>query len=530
MKKLALAVAIAATLPLHTAAQANKPTADDYIVVLKPGAAAARDVAAGVARSSGGRVGYVYEHALQGFTITVPEAALKGIQRNPNVLSIEPDGRVQTMAQTIPTGINRIHADYSKLFIDGSDDYRVDVDVAVLDTGIDVEHPDLNVVGGTNCLYTLKGPRGSRTIYCEDAAGGDDDQYHGTHVAGTIAALDNGIGVVGVAPGARLWAVKVLGSNGSGSFSSILAGIDWVVARGDIEVLNMSLGGIGTSSAMNQAVANAVASGVTVVVAAGNDNADAAGFTPANAPDAITVSALADFDGLPGGLSDATCGADEDDTLASFSNWGATVDIAAPGVCTRSTYPIEKGSYATISGTSMAAPHVAGAAALLASTGLGPAAIRTTLLSSGNYNWIDDSGDGIQEPLLDIRNFTPKLIASNGGGDNPGDPVDPVNPDDPEEPVNPGDPEEPVNPGDPEAGLTLQASGYKLRGFQHADLVWSGATSNSVDVYRNGKKVITRANDGAYTDNINLKGSGSYSYSVCEAATETCSATVTVIF
>ncbi|MFU8763834.1 MAG: S8 family serine peptidase [Haliea sp.] len=527
MKKLALAVAIAATLPLHATAQASKPAANTHIVVLKPGAAA-RGVAADVARTTGGRVGYVYEHALQGFTITVPEAALKGILRNPNVLSIEPDGRVQTMAQTIPTGINRIHADYSKLLINGNDDYRVDVDVAVLDTGIDVDHPDLNVVGGTNCLYTRNGPRRSRTVYCEDAAGGDDDQYHGTHVAGTIAALDNGIGVVGVAPGARLWAVKVLDAEGTGSFSGILAGIDWVVARGDIEVLNMSLGGAGSSSAMNQAVANAVASGVTVVVAAGNSNQDAAGFSPANAPDAITVSALADFDGLPGGMAAATCRSDQDDTLANFSNWGA-VDIAAPGVCTYSTYPIEKGSYATISGTSMAAPHVAGAAALLASTGLGPNAIRTALLTAGNYDWTDTSGDGIQEPLLDISNFTPVFVANNGGGDNPGDPEDPV-PGDPEEPVNPGDPEDPVNPGDPETGLDLQASGYKQRGFQYASLVWSGAASNSVDIYRDGSLLDTTANNGAYTDDINQKGGGSYRYSVCETGTASCSATVTVTF
>jgi subtilisin len=522
MKKLALAVAIAATLPLHATAQANKPAANTHIVVLKPGAAA-RGVAADVARTTGGRVGYVYEHALQGFTITVPEAALKGIRRNPNVLSIEPDGRVQTMAQTIPTGINRIHADYSKLLINGNDDYRVDVDVAVLDTGIDVDHPDLNVVGGTNCLYTRKGPRGSRTVYCEDAAGGDDDQYHGTHVAGTIAALDNGIGVVGVAPGARLWAVKVLGADGSGSFSGILAGIDWVVARGDIEVLNMSLGGAGSSSAMDQAVANAVAKGVTVVVAAGNSNQDAAGFSPANAPDAITVSALADFDGLPGGLAAATCSpSDQDDTLASFSNWGA-VDIAAPGVCTLSTFPVEKGSYATISGTSMAAPHVAGAAALLASTGLGPNAIRTELLAAGNYDWTDDSGDGVKEPLLDIRNFTPVLVATNGG-DNPGDPVDP------EDPVNPGDPEDPVNPEEPEANLELQASGYKQRGFQYANLVWRGATSTNVDIYRDGGKIVTTANDGSHTDSINRKGGGSYNYAVCEAGTATCSASVRVVF
>ncbi|CAG0911367.1 unnamed protein product, partial [Cyprideis torosa] len=143
----------------------------------------------------------------------------------------------------------------------------------------------------------------------------DDDNGHGTHVAGIIGALDNDLGIVGVAPGARLWAVKVLDSSGSGANSGILAGIDWVVAQGDIEVINMSLGSKEgkspflqqISQATNDAINAAVNVGITVVVAAGNSADDAADYTPANAPDAITVSALADFDGLPGGLAGSTC-------------------------------------------------------------------------------------------------------------------------------------------------------------------------------------------------------------------------------
>lgn len=512
MKKLALAVA--AALPLVAMAQ---PATTSHIVMLKPGTPAVADVAAEISRSSGGRIGYVYENVLQGFSITVPAAAIAAIQRNPNVLSIEPDLSVTTFAQVVPTGVRRSMADYDKLSINSTDDYRVDADVAVLDTGIDMDHPDLNVVGGTNCLYTTGGPPARRTAYCEDSETGDDDHYHGTYVAGTIAAMDNDYGVVGVAPGARLWAVKVLDSQGSGSLSGIIAGIDWVVAQGNIEVINMSLGGSGSSDAMNKAVANAVKNNVTVVVAAGNSNADAAGFTPANAPDAITVSALADFDGLPGAKSKPTCRTDQDDTLADFSNWGA-VDIAAPGVCILSTIPVERGSYGTISGTSIAAPHVAGAAAILASTGLGPSAIRDLLLSSGNGDWTDDSGDGEKEPLLDIRNFTPKFVGANVGGDGGSD-------------SGGGD----IGGGDEpnsDASISLTATGYKQRGFQNTDLTWGGANTKYVNIYRDGSIIATPFNNGAYTDNINQKGGGSYSYSVCEVGTETeiCSATVVVTF
>ena len=370
-----------------------------------------------------------YRFALNGMAATIPAGRLNALQNDPRVAFVEENQVVQIAAQAIPTGIDRSFAtSNSNLDIDGSDDFRVDVDVAVIDTGIDFEHPDLNVVRGTDCTLT-DGGGPFATRYCGgpgEGTGGDDDHYHGTHVAGTVAALDNGIGVVGIAPGARLHAVKVLDSSGSGYTSGIIAGIDWVVAQGDIEVLNMSLGGSGVTDSYQTAIDNAAANGVVSVVAAGNSNDDANNYSPAYVPSAITVSALADFDGLEGALGSPTCRTDQDDTLADFSNWGTAVDIAAPGVCILSTYPIEQGEYATISGTSMAAPHVAGAAALLASGSNAPQnatdvqAIRDTLVNEGNFNWTDDSGDGVQEPTLILSNttvFAPTLIAGGGGDD-----------------------------------------------------------------------------------------------------------------
>jgi subtilisin family serine protease len=404
----------------------GQPDFGRYIVTLKDGADS-NALSQRLAKQAGGKRGYVYSSALNGFSIEMPKAALNGLRNHPTVMLVEEDLAQQAIVQGIPEGITRIFASQNTDFdIDGVDDNRVDADVAILDTGIDVDHPDLNVVGGANCLQSRK-RRGRTTYYCDATVSADDDQYHGTHVAGTVAALDNGVGVVGVAPGARLWAVKVLDSNGSGYTSGIIAGIDWVVAQGDIEVMNLSLGGSGVSSAYQTAIDNAVANGVAVVVAAGNSAADSANYSPAFVRSAITVSALADFDGLEGG-NGTSCYADDteqDDTLADFSNFGVPVDIAAPGYCVYSTIPTEyavaEPGYYSLDGTSMAAPHVAGAAAVLASNGMAASDIAGYLTSTGNFNYVDDSGDGIQEPLLDVSSLVPRFV----GGEPPPPPPPP---------------------------------------------------------------------------------------------------------
>jgi subtilisin family serine protease len=259
------------------------------------------------------------------FSIMASRRAAAALASSPRVAYVEKDMLHTIDAQDVPTGIQRIFADgNANLDIDSTDDYRVDVDVAVIDTGIDWQHPDLNVVGGINCA--------AGNIFVAKCIGdGDDDHYHGTHVAGTIAALDNGIGVVGVAPGARLWAVKVLNSRGSGYTSWIVAGIDWVAEHAtDIEVANMSLGGSGYSQAEYDAIQGAVDNGVAFAVSAGNSDDDANKYSPAAFDNVLTVSALADFNGEPGGGASPTCRADVDDTLADFSNWGLVCASSRP--------------------------------------------------------------------------------------------------------------------------------------------------------------------------------------------------------
>jgi subtilisin family serine protease len=288
--------------------------------------------------------------------------------------------------------VDRMELD-KKYPVDTSDGTEIKVDIAILDTGI-ASHTDLSIYRATNCA---RGPWWTGS--CKDGSA-PDGNGHGTHVAGTAAAKDNGNGVVGVAPGARLWAVKVLNDQGSGYMSWIAAGVDWVTKyANDIEVANMSLGCECTSQALNDALTRSANAGVVYVVAAGNNAKDASTFSPANHDRVIAVSAVADFDGKAGGAGAATCRADQDDTLADFSNYGSIVDIAAPGVCITSTWP--GGGYNTISGTSMASPHGAGAAALyIVEKGIAKSSNRWQTVRSGLQ------GDGWSVPQSDACGFT----------------------------------------------------------------------------------------------------------------------------
>ncbi len=318
---------------IDAAAAASPPR---YIVVFQDDVRDIRGVAQEIARGNGFGLQRVREHAARGFTAVIPEARLDAVRSDPRVKFIEKDGPVSLIrpivearpgggggaAEVTPWGITRVGGG------SGTPSGRA----YIIDTGVDLDHPDLNVGTGSDCVAYFTGRNA------------DDGNGHGTHVAGTIGAIDNSIGVVGVAPGATICPVRVLGNSGSGSWSDVIAGIDFVAANGKAgDVANMSLGG-STNTAVDQAVVDAAAGGVKFSLAAGNDGDDANNHSPArvNGPNIYTISAI-----------------DSTDFFASWSNWGnPPVDYAAPGVSILSTW--KGGGTKTISGTSMAAPHVAG--------------------------------------------------------------------------------------------------------------------------------------------------------------------------
>lgn len=274
--------------------------------------------------------------------VYLPKQAETALRVNPSIKRIDSDVVVQATGkpipppqppQTLPWGIDRIEADLAWQATSGTGSK-----VAIVDTGIDLTHPDLasNIKGGVNTIN----PRKSA----------NDDNGHGTHVAGTVAAIDNSIGVVGVGNTASLYAVKVLDRNGSGFLSDVIEGLDWSVNNG-MQVVNMSLGTNSDVQSFHDAVIKVSQAGIVQVAAAGNDGA-AVDF-PGAYSEVIAVAAVLKN-------SDGTLSA------ASFTSRGPEVDISAPGVDVLSTY--KGNSYASLSGTSMATPHVTGVAALVLTT------------------------------------------------------------------------------------------------------------------------------------------------------------------
>ena len=456
-----------------------------------------------VASAHGAEVDHVYDAALDGFSASMTEEEALEAAGDPRVASIVRDRRVYATEDAMPTGIPRSHAvEVAAIAGTGT---TVDADVAIVDTGI-ADHADLNRQEGKNCINSSRA-----------AVDGDG---HGTHVAGTVGAKDNGSGVVGVAPGARVWAVKVLDDNGSGTWSQVICGLNWVAQNASlIEVANMSLGGSGSggsdcgSSALHQATCNVVEAGVTVVVAAGNSSTNASKHVPAAFDEVITVSALADFDGRPGGAGNDTCRSDEDDTLANFSNYGPAVDLIAPGVCILSTW--KGGGTKTISGTSMASPHVAGAAAAYlaeAAPNATPAQVLNALRANGNFQWTGDRGDGGQEPLLDLTFLGGTGLPASGGGGGGGT----------------GTITAAGKPGTYDSGTKSKVK-----------ITWSGVLGANVDIRRSdtpsGPLVVikTTGNDGAYTNKLGTKlpSGATRTYQVCAAGSSTtCSDPFTVTF
>jgi subtilisin len=415
---LTLAGLIAVALPAATFAQSEDPE-DPDIVVLKD-STDAKQVAAKHSEKYGFEVVHTYRYALKGYAARLSPSETAAVREERSALFVDTldvgaevppigdvrklkgTGRQQT-EQVLPFGVDRLDAEISSTRV-GDGKGRVPVNVAVLDGGIRPDHPDLNVVDGVNCLEGK--PKGAWA----------DRDGHGTFVGGTIGALDNRFGSVGYAPGARLFSVRVANPDGFITDADLLCGIDWVTKRrldadrrNDIPIANMSLSGpvkpddercgrvVG--DAAHYAICGLTDAGVTSVVAAGNATAPLTNVGPATYREVLTVTAMGDRDGIPGGLGGQFgCLPEQfDDVFAFFSNWAvlpadAAHTVSAPGVCVPSTWIEDPlGDYAVASGTSFSAPVVSAMVALCIHSGrcegLGPKAIvRKIARDAAAYN------------------------------------------------------------------------------------------------------------------------------------------------
>jgi len=481
-----------------------------------------------------GELGFVYGTAIKGFSVKMPPGQLRKLEKDPSVKYIEkdkiislihpyaPPGKVTTeAAQVTPWGITRVK---------GGSSYTGNHVVWIIDTGVDFDHEDLNVDAsrGATFITTVSSP--------------DDDNGHGSHVAGTIAAIDNGVGVIGVAAGATVIPVKVLDSKGSGTTTGVVAGINFVAANGEAgDVANMSLGG-GVSTTLDAAVANAAASGIKFALAAGNESDDANNHSPArvNGTNIYTISAM-----------------DSNDKFAYFSNYGnPPIDYCEPGVSIYSTY--KNGGYATLSGTSMATPHMAGILLLNADNSLStdgnvlndpdgnndpiaivgdggstpinypPTAKFSTTVDGLSVSFIDEStddgsiefwswdfGDGnfstLQNPVHIYNSegtYNVSLTVSDG-----------TQADSTTKDI--------TLSTSPISGIELTASMRKVRGIRYIDLTWSGANGNTVIIKVNETNYNEITNDGSETLNM-ARSSGTFTFQICETDGSTYSNIVTL--
>jgi subtilisin family serine protease len=348
-----------------------------YIVVFDEGevkdpTAVAREHA----QRHGAEVLYTYQYAIEGYAARLPQARLDEVRADGRVAYVEPDQTMYAEAQTLPWGIDKIDADLSSTKAGDGSGAVSGVNAYVIDTGI-YRHTDLYRVKHVNFVGD------GRNTDCHG---------HGTHVAGTVAAKDNTTDVVGVAPGAPLTGVKVLGCNGSGATSGVIKGVDWVTANArKPAIANMSLGG-GLSQALDDAVRRSAAGGIFYSIAAGNNGADACLKSPARAGA-----------GTDNGIATVAASTSSDGET-SWSNYGPCVDVWAPGAGIISTK--KGGGTTTMSGTSMAAPHVGGGAALYLSknTAASPTTVEGALTSGATIT-ANTSKDGATIVREYVRGF-----------------------------------------------------------------------------------------------------------------------------
>jgi len=376
---LALAVSVSSTASAQGKGPvqilgADSPTAipGRYIIVLQPGAPAGEvNAAAEQARGLGGQIDFVYDAALNGFAGSFPEQAIEGLSHNPNIDFIEADQEITLDTTQSPAtwGLDRI--DQRNRPLNNAYTYNYTgsgVTAYIIDTGIRISHTQF----------------GGRASYGYDFVDNDstasDCNGHGTHVAGTV-----GGSTYGVAKAVRLVAVRVLNCSGSGTISGVIAGINWVTSKHTTgkAVANMSLGG-GASSSLDTAVNNSINDGIVYAIAAGNSNANACNYSPARVPNAITVGATT-----------------SSDARASYSNIGSCLDLFAPGSSITSAWYTSDTATATLSGTSMATPHVAGVAALyLQGHTASPSQVRNAIVNAATANVVTNAGSGSPNRLL----------------------------------------------------------------------------------------------------------------------------------
>nr|BFE65519.1 serine protease [Dactylosporangium thailandense] len=352
---------------------------DRYIVVFKDSVAADGTAAAAnrLAGQFGGQVRRSFSKTLKGFSAQLSEKAAKRLAANSLVDYVQQDKTVSIEGgqSGAPWGLDRIDQQYRPL--NGTYTYAntaANVTAYILDTGVRLTHSE------------LAGRARSGYDFVDNDTDASDCQGHGTHVAGTVGGT-----TYGVAKDVKIVAVRVLGCDGSGSYSGIIAGIDWITANAQKPaVVNMSLGGDADGS-VDQAVRNSIAAGITYAVAAGNANTDACTMSPARTAEAITVGAT-----------------DETDTRASFSNYGSCLDIFAPGVSITSSSNASDTGTTVMSGTSMATPHVAGAAALYlsANPAATPSQVRDALVADATNGIVTNAGSGSPNRLLDTAAIT----------------------------------------------------------------------------------------------------------------------------